>query len=147
MVDIIADARLDRMDQQGGIIELIAMTNAIGDSLWRERFSALLVGLFAGLAALIAAGGLYAVVSHTVVRRTQEIASRFQRNLAASRQLDLSSAPQSDDVLVTLRRVPVPNLTARCAGKLQTFATRINAMRKLTARGTTIGFPTDYGSG
>jgi predicted permease len=121
IVGIIADARLDRMDQQAlpevftamaqlptadawivarargdadsiggalqkavhdidpeiGTVELITMTNAIGDSLWRERFSALLVGLFAGLAALIAAGGLYAVISHAVERRTQEIGVRL----------------------------------------------------------------------
>jgi putative ABC transport system permease protein len=53
------------------------MTSAIGDSLWRERFSALLIGLFAGLAALIAAAGLYAVISHAVERRTQELGVRL----------------------------------------------------------------------
>jgi hypothetical protein len=44
------------IDPEIGIVETITIVNAIGDSLWRERFSALLVGLFAGLAALIAAG-------------------------------------------------------------------------------------------
>jgi putative ABC transport system permease protein len=65
------------IDPEIGIVEMITMSNAIGDSLWRERFSALLVGLFAGLAALIAAGGLYAVISHAVQRRTQEMGVRM----------------------------------------------------------------------
>jgi predicted permease len=65
------------IDPEIGIVEMITMSNAIGDSLWRERFSALLVGLFAGLAALIAAGGLYAVMSHAVERRTQEMGVRL----------------------------------------------------------------------
>src|SRR5579864_6698106 len=65
------------VDPEIGILEVITMSNAIGDSLWRERFSALLVGLFAGLAALIAAGGLYAVISHAVQRRTQEMGVRL----------------------------------------------------------------------
>jgi putative ABC transport system permease protein len=65
------------IDPEIGIVEQISMTNAIGDSLWRERFSALLIGLFAGLAALIAAAGLYAVISHAVERRTQELGVRL----------------------------------------------------------------------
>jgi putative ABC transport system permease protein len=65
------------IDPEIGIVEMITMNNAIADSLWRERFSALLVGLFAGLAALIAAGGLYAVISHAVERRTQEMGVRL----------------------------------------------------------------------
>ena len=46
------------------------------DSLWRERFSALLLGLFATLAVLIAGGGLYAVVTQAVERRMHELGVR-----------------------------------------------------------------------
>ena len=65
------------IDPEIGIVETVTMSSAVGDSLWRERFSALLVGLFAGLAALIAAAGLYAVISHAVERRTQEMGVRL----------------------------------------------------------------------
>jgi predicted permease len=65
------------IDPEIGIVEVTTMTNVVSDSLWRERFSALLVGLFAVLAALIAAGGLYAVISHAVERRTQEMGVRI----------------------------------------------------------------------
>jgi predicted permease len=65
------------VDPEIGIVETIPMPRVIADSLWRERFSALLIGLFAGLAAMIAATGLYAVVSHAVEQRTQEMGVRL----------------------------------------------------------------------
>jgi ABC-type antimicrobial peptide transport system permease subunit len=65
------------VDPEIGIVELSTMTNVVGDSLWRERFSALLVGLFATLAVLIASVGLYAVISHAVERRTHELGVRL----------------------------------------------------------------------
>jgi hypothetical protein len=65
------------LDPEIGIVETIPMLRVIGDSLWRERFSALLIGLFAGLAAIIAAAGVYAVVSHAVEQRTQEMGVRL----------------------------------------------------------------------
>jgi predicted permease len=71
------------IDPDIGIAELSSMTSVVGDSLWRERFSALLVGLFAAVAVLIASGGLYAVISHAVQRRTHELGVRLA--LGASR--------------------------------------------------------------
>jgi len=65
------------VDPEIAVVESSTMTSVLGDSLWRERFSALLVGLFAVLAVLIAAGGLYAVISHAVARRTQELGVRL----------------------------------------------------------------------
>jgi putative ABC transport system permease protein len=65
------------IDPEIGIVELSTMTSVLGDSLWRERFSALLIGFFAMLASLIAVGGLYAVISHAVERRTHELGVRL----------------------------------------------------------------------
>jgi putative ABC transport system permease protein len=65
------------IDPEIGIVETIPMRRVIVNSLWRERFSALLIGLFAGLAVMIAAAGLYAVVSHGVEQRTQEMGVRL----------------------------------------------------------------------
>lgn len=53
------------------------MTDVLGDSLWRERLSAMLVGLIAVLAVSIAAGGLYAVMSKSVDRRMHELGVRL----------------------------------------------------------------------
>jgi len=72
---------LDRIvhetDPQIAIVESSMMTQVVGDSLWRERLSTLLVGLFAGIAVLIASGGLYAVIARAVQRRTQELGIRI----------------------------------------------------------------------
>ena len=61
-----------------GVIELSTMSEVVSDSLWRERFSAVLIGLFATLAVLIASAGVYAVISHAVERRTHELGVRWR---------------------------------------------------------------------
>ena len=52
------------------------MTSQLHDSVLRERLMATLSGFFGGLAALIAAIGLYGVMSYTVARRRNEIGVR-----------------------------------------------------------------------
>jgi hypothetical protein len=65
------------VDPEVTITEVATMTGVLGDSLWRERFAAFLVGFFAILAALIASGGLYAVISYAVARQTRELGVRM----------------------------------------------------------------------
>jgi putative ABC transport system permease protein len=72
------------IDPEIGIVELSTMSNVVGDSLWRQRFAAILVGLFAALAVLIASGGLYAVISHAVERRTHELGVRLALGASGS---------------------------------------------------------------
>ena len=52
------------------------MSEVVSYSLWRERFSAVLIGLFAAFAVLIASAGVYAVISHSVERRKHELSVR-----------------------------------------------------------------------
>jgi putative ABC transport system permease protein len=65
------------VDPDLAITEVATMSGILRDSLWRQRLAALLVGLFAILAALIAMGGLYAVISYAVARRTRELGVRI----------------------------------------------------------------------
>lgn len=63
--------------------ETLGQQQLIDDTLVRERLLASVASLFGGLALLLAALGLYAVVSYAVVQRKQEIAIRIA--LGASR--------------------------------------------------------------
>ena len=57
-------------------VDVRALDATIRDGLVRERLLAMLSGIFAALAALIAAVGLYGVMSYVVLRRTKEIGVR-----------------------------------------------------------------------
>ncbi len=59
------------------IVKFRTMEGQVRDSLVRERLMATLSGLFGVLAAIIAAIGLYGVMSYTVARRRNEIGIRM----------------------------------------------------------------------
>jgi predicted permease len=110
-------AEIAALDPDLPVIDVRRMTDRFSDATWRTRTSASLLGTFAAFALLLAALGVYGMVSQGVEQRTREIGVR----------LALGAKP-SEILRLVLGRVAAISIGGVAVG----IATAIPATRLLT---------------
>ena len=92
-------AAVSEADHDQPVIQIRTMENVVSESMWLHHVSASMLGIFAAIALVLAAVGIYGVLSYSVNRRTHEIGIRVA--LGATRG-DILRMVVGEGLLLTL---------------------------------------------
>jgi putative ABC transport system permease protein len=87
------------LDPDQPVSDIRTMDERMGDTLWQSRFNMLLLTIFASVAVLLAAIGIYGMVSYNVTQRTSEIGIRVA--LGAQRK-DVLKVIMKQGIIISL---------------------------------------------
>jgi putative ABC transport system permease protein len=106
-----------RFDKDLPVVDIASMSSLLSVSLARARFSTVVLGVFAGIALLLAVIGTYGVISYGVTDRTHEIGLRVA---LGAKQVDILAMVLRQGLLLALSGVAMGMLGAFATTRLMT---------------------------
>jgi putative ABC transport system permease protein len=131
-------AAIHGIDPEQPVVDIRTMMQVLDGGLTSQRFSALVLGVFAGVALLLAAVGIYSVLSYIVRGRSREIGIRTALGARPADVLRLVIVEGMSPVLVGIAAGTVAALASARVMKTLVFGVSASDPLTLAAVGATL---------
>jgi putative ABC transport system permease protein len=133
-----AVAAIRAIDPEQPVGDIRTMVQVLDGTLTSQRFSALLLGVFAGVALLLAAVGIYSVLSYIVRGRSREIGIRIALGARTSDVLRLVIVEGMSPALIGVAAGTIAALASAKVMRTLVFGVSASDPLTLTAVGATL---------